>query len=385
MKRTWQNERGMALAVAIFALVVIGALVAGALFAGTQEQRVSQNTLRVQKSFGVAETGVAEQFAPWNMAINSRPNFPNDSGVGIAVTRAAGGSGSYGGWIYKLSNSLYLIDVIGSDSASRAGQTGGGGSGARQRVGIIARLAPMDFGIKASLTTQGGVNLQGNAQVNGFDQNPAAWTTCGVPGPAMAGVRDKGGTVTTGGSGVVTGIPPVMNDPTLNDSNFTKFGHNSSYNDLAARANITLPGGTYQTEPVFNGAVCNRAVLTNWGDGDDPSSDCGDYFPIIHLTGTTTLNGVQGQGILLVDGDLNVQGSYQFYGIVVIQGDLKTAGGGSTEAHFWGSVMAKNADLSVQNLTGRATLNYSNCAILAVLQNTSVADLMRSRGWVQLY
>ena len=36
MKRIPRNERGMALAVAIFALVVVGALVAGAFFAGTQ-------------------------------------------------------------------------------------------------------------------------------------------------------------------------------------------------------------------------------------------------------------------------------------------------------------------------------------------------------------
>jgi len=86
-----------------------------------------------------------------------------------------------------------------------------------------------------------------------------------------------------------------------------------------------------------------------------------------------------------VDGDLNVQGSYQFFGIVIILGDLKTAGGGSTEAHFWGGVMAKNADLSVQNLSGKATLNYSSCSILATLQATATPAMMRSRGWVQLY
>ncbi len=43
MKRILRDERGMALAVAIFALVVVGALVAGAFFAGTQEQRVGEN------------------------------------------------------------------------------------------------------------------------------------------------------------------------------------------------------------------------------------------------------------------------------------------------------------------------------------------------------
>jgi len=136
---------------------------------------------------------------------------------------------------------------------------------------------------------------------------------------------------------------------------------------------------------VANGGVCDKTVLTNWGDGMNPLGACASYFPIVHVTGTITLNNTQGQGILLVDGDLNVQGSYQFFGIVIIQGDLKTAGGGSTDAHFWGGVMAKNADLSTQNLSGKATLNYSSCSINAVLQATSPISMMRSRGWAQLY
>jgi len=77
--------------------------------------------------------------------------------------------------------------------------------------------------------------------------------------------------------------------------------------------------------------------------------------------------------------------SYQFFGITIIQGDLKTSGGGSTDAHFWGGVMAKNADLSIQSLSGNATLNYSSCSILAALQATSPISMMRQRGWVQLY
>ena len=38
------DERGIALAVAIFALVVIGALVAGAFYAGRIEQQTGRNT-----------------------------------------------------------------------------------------------------------------------------------------------------------------------------------------------------------------------------------------------------------------------------------------------------------------------------------------------------
>jgi hypothetical protein len=250
---------------------------------------------------------------------------------------------------------------------------------------MITRIAPVDFGIKASLTTQGSVAVSGTAEIHGADQVPTGWTSCDPPGPPQAGVRDAGGTVTTQGTSEVTGNPPVLNDPTVNNNTFTVFG-GATYAQLAARATITLPGGTYtQIAPVVTNGVCDKTVLTNWGDGFNPNLPCGTYFPIIHLTGNTQINGVQGQGILLVDGTLTIQGSWDFFGITIIQGDLITAGGGNADAHFWGGVMAKNADLSTQTIGGHATLNYSSCAILSALQATSQISMMRSRGWVQLY
>ena len=391
MRRVLQDERGMALAVAIFAMVVVGALVAGAFFAGTQEQRVGENQRRVQTSFGVAEAGAQETVLSWDPSTkNKRPLYcPCVGGDSVPIpsvgadTVAPGGSGRYFGNSYKLGPNIFLIDVTGRDKASAAGAIAGGG-GARQRIGMITRIAPVDFGIHASLTTQGSVNLTGNADVNGNDQVPTGWTSCDPAGPAQPGVRDQGGNVTTGGNGAIQGNPPIVNDPTINNSTFTTFG-GATFAQLAARATITVPGGNYSTAPVANGALCDKTVLTNWGDGMNPLGACASYFPIIHATGTITLNNTQGQGILLVDGDLNIQGSYQFFGIVIIQGDLKTAGGGSTDAHFWGGVMARNADLSTQNLSGKATLNYSSCSINAVLQATSPISMMRSRGWAQLY
>jgi hypothetical protein len=316
--------------------------------------------------------------------MNKRPLYPNDSVLIGPNLTTPNGTGSYGGVSYKVGPNLFLIDVTGRDKNSAAGALAGGG-GARQRIGLITRIAPVDFGIHASLTTQGGVSVNGNADVSGADQIPTGWASCDPPGATQAGVRDAGsGSVTTSGSAVIVGNPPVVHDPTVNSGTFNTFG-GATYAQLAARATITLPGGTYSTDQVTTGGVCDHTVLTNWGDGMNPTAACGSYFPIIHLTGSTTLNGVQGQGILLVDGDLSVQGSYQFFGIVIIQGDLKTAGGGSTAAHFWGGVMANNATLSTQLLAGHATLNYSSCSILAVLQATSPISMMRSRGWVQLY
>jgi len=383
MKRILRDERGMALAVAIFALVVVGALVAGAFFAGTQEQRVGENQRRVQTSFGVAEAGAQERVLSWNpTTMNSRAQYPADS-VAIATTPAPNGTGSYGGYSYKTGPNLFLLDITGRDNASAAGVIAGGG-GARQRIGLITRIAPVDFGIHASLTTLGGASIGGNADVTGIDQTPTGWGGCDAPGATQPGIRNTGASVTTNGNGIVTGTPPVMNDPSLSSNSFQNFG-GATYAQLAARASITLPGGTYSTAPVVTNGVCDKTVLTNWGDGMNPTAACGGYWSIIHITGTATLNNTQGQGILLVDGNLNVQGSYDFFGIVIIQGSLMTAGGGTTAAHFWGGVMSKDATLSIQSLSGKATLNFSSCAILTALQATSPISMMRSRGWAQLY
>lgn len=384
MKRVWQDERGMALAIAIFALIVVGALVAGAFFAGTQEQRVGVNSRRVQQSFGVAEVGAAERLATWRPdSLNQRGIYPTDS-VSIPPTAAPFGTGSYGGIVAKLNPDMFLIDVTGSDMASRAGRTQGG-SGARQRVGLLTRLAPARFDVQASLTTQGTVLLKGSASVNGNDQNPTGWFDCDPLTPPKAGVRvQPGATVDWSGSATVSGNPLVKYDATLADSTFTRFA-GVTYDELAAAATVTLPGGLYHTAPTFVNGKCNTSDQTNWGDGQNPSSACGSYFPTVHITGSATLNGVQGQGVLLVDGDLTVQGGYEWFGITVVQGEFNTGGGGSAPAHFWGATLARNADLSVQDMAGHSTVGYSSCSIRKALQGTSRPNMLRSRGWVQLY
>jgi len=383
MKRVMQNERGIALAVAIFALVIVGALVAGAFFVGTQEQRVAESSRRLQQSFGIAEVGVGQRVATWDPNVNNVVRvFPADS---LAVATTPSTTGSYGGSIRKLNPNLYLIDITAQDSISLRGGLGRASGGARQRVGLLARIKPLEMDIQASLTTQGDVALKGQSRVDGSDHLPPGWTDCDPLGPPAAGIRVDQGTVSVQGQATVAGAPPVRVDTSVSPQTFTQYG-DVSYAQLAARATITLPAGTYQTQPTLTGAgTCDKAILTNWGDGINHASACASYFPVIHITGDVTLNGVQGQGILMVDGNLSVQGSYEFFGITLVTGSIKTAGGGTTDAHFWGTVMAQNVDLELQNASGKATLNYSKCAIVQALQMTGMVVPMVSRGWAQLF
>jgi hypothetical protein len=384
-----RNERGIALAVAIFALVVVGALVAGAFFAGTQEQRVAENNRRLQQSFGSAEMGLNEVLRLWKpQIINKIATYPRDS---VRVPLAGNDSltpdrsGVFGGYIYKLNDQVYLVDITARDRQSQRGVAGGG---ARQRLGQLVRIRIVDFKIGAALTTRAGVDLKGNALVNGRDTVPQGWNSanCDTIGDTTkAGVRTPDPTqVTTQRPGQLYGNPPVNGDTSVSTGTFTQFG-DVSYASIAAAANIQLSGGNYKVQPSLLGGACDVNDNLNWGDGMNPTQPCGSYFPIIHIAGNATLNGDQGQGVLLVDGDLDVQGSFVFYGIVLVQGALKTAGGGSTDAHFYGAVMARNVSLELNTLTGNATLQYSKCAVTNAMEGTQVSTPVRSRGWAQLF
>jgi hypothetical protein len=396
MTRVLKNERGMALALAIVALVVAGALVAGALFAGTQEQRVGENVRRALTSFGVAEEGVYDITRGWDdnsaryAALYSYPaTQPALSSVVIDTTPSASKTGSYSGTLFKLNDQLYVIDVTGQDSMSLAGRVRGGG--ASQRIGLLVRIKPLMLGAPAALTSGGANVLGGNASINGNDQPPPGWTGCGPTDSAGAGVRTQTtNTVAINGHPTVLGNPAVLKDPTLADSSFSLYG-DMTYAQLASQAQITLPAQDLSTTiaPVVSGGTCSHNVLTNWGSPTDPTGPCGQYFPIIHITGTgAALSGQEGQGVLLVDGSLTVQGGFQFFGVVIIKGSLKTSGSGGSPAHFWGTVMVQDtvalAD-TTNNITGNANLLYSKCAIDKALTKTGVGTMMRSRGWVQLY
>ncbi len=392
MWRTVRNERGMALAIAIFALVVVGALVAGAFFAGVQESRTAENNRRLQKAFGVTESGINEVIADWDPGTrNVGKMYPADSQM-LPDSNEPGTlpyhTGAFAGNIYKLNGELYLVDISGRDSQSIKSTLKS--ASARQRMGGLLRIRTVNFGIQGALTTRGGVKLAGNAAVDGRDHIPTEWgaANCDTTGDTTkAGIRTADTSQVTGGSGHTYGTPPMKQDTTVNKNTFKQFG-DIDYATLAAMATLTIPSGNYKTNPAFSGGKCDKSDRLNWGDGMNRASACGNYFPIIHITdstASTTLNGDQGQGILLVDGDLSIQGSYQFYGIVLIRGSLKTAGGGSTDAHFWGAVMAANVDLELNTLTGNATLNYSKCAITEALERTGAVSLARSRSWIQLF
>jgi hypothetical protein len=89
-----------------------------------------------------------------------------------------------------------------------------------------------------------------------------------------------------------------------------------------------------------------------------------------------------GQGVLLVDGDLLVDGGFQWYGPVVARGHVSTQG---TGGHFNGAVMAADVDLELNSVLGNALVTYSSCAITEALIGAGIPRRLKQRSWSEMY
>ncbi|HVH67642.1 MAG TPA: hypothetical protein VM716_07235 [Gemmatimonadales bacterium] len=386
-----QRERGMALGLALLVIVLVGVLVVGALFSGTQEQRLADNSRRLEASFGVAEAGSVEQLRTWTPATrNSKGFYPSDSGT-VNATTTPGGTGFYSGTVYKMNGNIYLVSITGSDKNSAAAS--GAGGGARQQLGLLTKILPITFTAKGALITGGSAKIQQNVTINGNDQAPAGWSGCPPPDSAVPGVHaDSGETIVVNSPARILGNPSVVTDNLVQDSTFTKFG---PYTDssLAAMAAVTLPAGSYGPQPAVTSGSCDHRVLTNWGDGLNPAGPCGAYFPLVHVTGDLKINtgsGVQGQGILVVDGKFEVRGPFSYFGIVIASNGTKFSGNNQGDPKFLGTILSgSKSSITTKSDTLLGTTNaqvgYSSCAILKAMQGAAITTPLRSRGWSQLF
>jgi hypothetical protein len=382
--RRVSDERGIALAVAVFALVVIGALVAGTFFSGRLELLTGRNTFTAAQAAEAAESGlnqaIAGQTAASLLALPIDPDPLDATDLGAFAVNGAYTSASAS--INRLTDVLFLVRSSGVRTNAAGGQL------AARSLGQLIRLVQADISVKAGLTALGDVTITGGAEVTGIDAVPPAWNAAAQDCPPLedvTGVLYNDGTLTTSGNGTIGGDPASEVDPTLNSADMK-----SDFDKLKALATLIVTSDNpAATAPAYTATVparCNAAVMTNWGEPTLDTDPCYNYFPIIYRNGNLRLQGGRGQGILLVEGDLTATGGMVFYGPVFVTGTLSTSGNSGQGAKFFGGVIAGNVALDdLTKLAGGALVSYSSCAINRALQNSATPAPLTERSWVQLY
>ena len=377
------NRRGFALPAATGALVIVGVLVTAGFYMARQELRIGVASSNAAIAVNIAQNGVN-----W-VLINETTAL---SGLAIWGDTTFVDTLEDGFWsvdVTKLSGRLFFLDAT-------AEVTKGGAlwAGATRRVGLVTRITSADMEPPAALTTQGSLTIGGASMVNGIDSVPGAWgSMCDSAALGdMPGIMidDTTNIKTNGNSWEIDGTPPFEEDTTLTVDDLLTFG-DFEWDDLIALAEIIYPTSVTITNTQADSTFlagswrCDTSGTDNWGDPLNPLAVCGSFFPIIYAAHDLKINsGGYGQGILLIENDLAVQGGFTFYGPVIVKGELSTAGSGG---HFNGGVIAANVDLGTSTVIGNALVSYSSCAVeRAVLNNSALTKVrpLAMRSWVDL-
>ncbi len=364
-----RSERGIALVVAIVALVVIGAIVAGTFFLSTVEQRTAQNTVEAAQAFQAAEAGLQVAISSWDPADNA---LPTDASRRLARDSVAP-SVYYDVTISRLNDNLFDVRSVGT--RRRATQT----------LAETLRLMRASPVVEAALTTPGPVSAAANAAIAGINTPPSGWSDC-PPGADKAGAR-SGSTVSESGGATIQGVPAGVQ----HDGSASAARTQAAFDQLRPLATLELPGGLYgAAAPRLGGppSTCDRADPRNWGEPlREPMAGalapCAAYAPVVLIDGSAAIESGRGQGVLLVTGDLDIGANVDYVGLIVVRGRVTLHGSGS---RITGGILAGGGPSGdAASLTGPVTLSYSRCALDYVLRQGAVARPVVGRAWAQVF
>ncbi len=85
-----------------------------------------------------------------------------------------------------------------------------------------------------------------------------------------------------------------------------------------------------------------------------------------------------------MNGDLEINGMFEFYGIIIVRDDM-LKGNGTAKIH--GAVFAANLTLSdpLSWMTGNQDVFYSKCAVENALQGSAILVRVTQRHWAQIF
>ena len=398
------DERGIALVLSVFGLVVIGALVAGAFWVGRTEQLVGYNEVWAGQAGQAADAGIAHATvvaaaADYEALPVWTPAAPTELSLGVQTVPGMPGM-VFVDSVRRLNQNLYMVRSIGRRVAPS------GRLLAEQSITQLMRIARPTIGVNAAVTVQDPIKFNGNSfQVDGFNNNPPQWNG-GECDPVDAGNTDdvvgiRSSTTTGAAAKDMDNIfgfpaPTVDNDPTITSSTFQNF-LDYTYLTLASQPgvkNLPLTTPYNGVGPVLDisqsPAVCDKTALLNFGEPfrNPPTAgaitQCTGYFPIVHGTGAQTkfAAGSRGQGILLIDGDIELVGGFEWTGLVIVRGEMKISGTGNK---IYGAILTEGAEvLTAGAVGGNVEVHYSACAISYAV-NGAAQPYPLSRGWAQTF
>lgn len=368
---TRRERRGVALVTTLAILVLLLLLTTGALHLAIGDARRGGDARPMVVAGAAADAGAYA-------VLRDLAAFDFDSmrvGDTLPVLTVAAGDG----WAHvrgrRVSPLAWWITSLGftPDTTSRDRSV--------RRVNLVLRQAIPQLPTDAAFTARDSVLVTGLGAVIGTDTSAGSWSAGCVPGTGVAGIAVADSGLVR--HGAVTGVPPVAVDPIAGAfASYGAFG-TETWQDLASRAHVVLPGGSVMTPaPRLTGGACDVTHPGNWGD--PAGGPCARHAPIVWVRGDLELRGGAGQGVLLVDGDLTVSQGATYLGVVIARDDVRSAAGGGRilGAAFAADSVALPGDHS--RIADGLRVQRSSCAAAGVLRRHAPMVPVTRRSWAPM-
>ena len=403
-RRRLRNRDGFAMFMALGALVIIGVLVAASSMIALQETRLGQNSLVQARAFAAAEYGLNRIQADWDRT----PNLTMNVGARFDTTYNLA-EGTADVHYVRLNNETFWIV---SEGQAMVGNNVSLARQGRKRLGAILRLRIPTIKSEGAITANGSIKVSGSTAIDGNNNVPPGWgANCDASQPAKAGVAVPTTSDTTQikVSNISGGSPKILKSASAGSaSTYVSFG-DENWTSLQGLANFQYLNGVLpDARPSVDGTgTCTRQNdQSNWGEpyragasntpnNVTPVAACENWFPIIYATCpapwptppatcTISFNGGRGQGIMMIYGDLFINGNLDWFGLIIVSGDVKKGNGSPV---IYGSVMSANSDMDLQNseFTGNSTFKYSQCSLERAMRGTALVLQAKDRSWTELY
>src|SRR5258707_8066928 len=250
----------------------------------------------------------------------------------------------------------------------------------------------------APISVQAPVSLQGSYTLNAYDNCACSCTTTGNGGHQVTAclpragqpptacatsahaiytqntvstIGNSGSTTTSFGSDPTTTASVQSVNPWPNSLNINNLinkyspGASSPSFSCTGTQDLTTTPATYKSCGTQSGQTFGTyptGLPTEPAVGSYTSVT--EYIPgSVHLTGDAS-----GSGILIVDGDLDINGGLNWYGLILVRGKVSFTGGAGASTNLYGAILAGddvNASNTAQtdNFGGSINFQYDVCAL----------------------
>ena len=406
LKRFRHSREGVALPVALFALIATALLITGVLLTSATEVTLSAAHQDATRDLHVAEGAIEAYVAATNTQLSARNNLPYTPPGGTSSDQV------------RLDVKL-LAEAVnpnpGMPADSTFSITATPSRGGRQVTALITVAnRPINMNVNGAIVVGNNVSFKGATTISDGSDSKICADSVG----ATAIQTTSNATVTKSNNTTVIG---EQEQTAASRERLIENMFGTTLDQLKAKADIKFGPKAFGTTQVSSaGSTANpanpQATPYNWGCPADVFLDAQGvtqceldsdrtYLPLVAIDasnadgswGSVTVNLSHAQGMLVVyNGDLNIQGNLQFKGAIIVEGNFKVAatGGGANTPKIEGAIIGLGYGSSgvvsevEHTTTGAPTIRYNRCAINAIQSAWQTSRSFRTFdqgtfGWVE--